>query len=490
MRSYALFHMLASALPALAVYWMDNASPIVQKAQEAIDNENMKKAMEYYDKAVELIPDVDKLEHSQEIKMATEILHLAGLIYSYARELGTVDKVGKESNLWQSVIYFEKSTKVDPKYWPSYANMAAVLADVGESGNHLGKYDESLEAYGKAIELLESGEATAPPGPETGPSSGMSQTLAELHYRMGLLLVPGMFEQDSVGEVDYATKQCTLLLDSKPTTKSCQMLASHSFHTALRYYPSHPDAMTALAIVTADATFGESTDPNHIRSLFDSYAGEFENSLVDKLDYNAFSRLRQSFDHAMSNEGRSGYVLKTTVDCGCGTGLSGEVFRNVSETLVGIDLSPKMIEMAREKNIYDALETGEIVERLTEHKPGEVSLIVAADAFNYCTELGDLFAAMYRALAYGGYAIFSLENVPAAMESKLDEHVKGWRWQFQPSGRIAHRKSYIEKTAKSHELDVSLYGDLDGFRREKGRDVRGHMFLLKKNPPAETQDEL
>jgi len=93
-------------------------------------------------------------------------------------------------------------------------------------------------------------------------------------------------------------------------------------------------------------------------------------------------------------------------------------------------------------------------------------------------------------LAYGGYAVFSLENVPAAMESKLDEHVKGWRWQFQPSGRIAHRKSYIEKTAKSHELDVSLYGDLDGFRREKGRDVRGHMFLLKKNPPAETQDEL
>mmetsp|Transcript_20497 Transcript_20497/g.46328 ORF Transcript_20497/g.46328 Transcript_20497/m.46328 type:complete len:489 (-) Transcript_20497:40-1506(-) len=484
-RSFALLHLLVSPLSSLAVYWMDEASPIVLSAQEAINDEHVKKAMEYYDKAVELIPDVDKLEHPQEIKMATEIYHLAGLMYSYAREMGTVDKVGKESNLWQSVIYFEMATKVDPKYWPSYANMAAVLADVEESGNHLGKYEESLEAYGKAIELLESGEATDPP--ELGSASGMRHTLGELHYRMGLNFVPGMFEQDSVGEVDYEIKLCTSRLGSN---KPCQMLASNSFHTALQHYPGHRDAMTALAIVTADATFGL-TDPTHVRSLFDSYAVEFEDSLVGELDYNAFSRLRQSFDHAMANEGRSGYVLKTTVDCGCGTGLAGDVFRNVSETLVGIDLSPKMIEIAREKKVYDSLETGDIVERLMEHKPGEVSLIIAADAFNYFTELDELFAAMYRALAYGGYAIFSLENVPAAMESRLDEHAKDWRWQFQPSGRIAHRRSYIEKTLKSHEFDVALYGDLDGFRTEKGADVRGHMFLLKKNPPANMKlDEL
>ena len=490
MRSYALFHLLVSPLSSLAVYWMDEATPILRTAQEAINNEQMTKAMEYYDKAVELIPDLDKLEHPQEKKMATEIYHLAGLIYSYARELGTVDDDGKESNLLQSVIYFELATKVDPKYWASFANMAAILADVEESGNHLGKYEESLAAYGKAIELLESGEATDPP--ETGPGSGMRHTLAELHYRMGLNFVPGMFEQDSVGAVDYETKLCTSPLGvKKPTTKTSQMLASNSFHTALQHYHGHRDAMTALAIVTADATFGL-TDPTHVRTLFDSYAVDFENSLVGELDYNAFSRLRQSFDHAMANEGRSDYVLKTTVDCGCGTGLAGDVFRNVSDTLVGIDLSPKMIEIAREKNIYDSLETGDIIERLTEHKPGEVSLIIAADAFNYFTELDDLFAAMYRALAYGGYAIFSLENVPAAMESRLDEHVKDWRWQFQPSGRIAHRKSYIEKTAKSHEFDVALYGDLDGFRTEKGADVRGHMFLLKKNPPpAENErDEL
>lgn len=43
-----------------------------------------------------------------------------------------------------------------------------------------------------------------------------------------------------------------------------------------------------------------------------------------------------------------------------------------------------------------------------------------------------------------------------------------WRWQITPSGRIAHRKEYVEEIAEAHSFDVVLYEKLDNFREEKG----------------------
>ena len=63
---------------------------------------------------------------------------------------------------------------------------------------------------------------------------------------------------------------------------------------------------------------------------------------------------------------------------------------------------------------------------------------------------------------------------------RLDQLKPDWHWQIESSGRIAHRKSYIEDTAKDHSLSVVLYEKLDSFRTEKGVGVRGHFFVLKK----------
>lgn len=55
-----------------------------------------------------------------------------------------------------------------------------------------------------------------------------------------------------------------------------------------------------------------------------------------------------------------------------------------------------------------------------------------------------------------------------------------WRWQLTPSGRFAHRKEYVEEVGIIHGLKVIHYESLDGFRREMGKDVRGHIFVMEK----------
>jgi predicted TPR repeat methyltransferase len=167
-------------------------------------------------------------------------------------------------------------------------------------------------------------------------------------------------------------------------------------------------------------------------------------------------------------------------------------FRNISSTLIGIDISPKIIEQAKQSHpVYDEYRIGDVREVLQQFK-GTVSLLVAADTFIYFNDLGQLFAAMKDALEVDGYALFSLENVSNDNEKRLLAHRPEWRWQITPSGRIAHRREYVETVANDNSFEVALYKDLNGFRKENGVDVPGHFFVLKRlsdNFPSGT-DEL
>src|SRR4029077_18883888 len=90
----------------------------------------------------------------------------------------------------------------------------------------------------------------------------------------------------------------------------------------------------------------------HVRTLFDQYAPRFDRALED-LGYRAPALLR---DAVTAHGTRFGTML----DLGCGTGLAGAALRPQVDWLVGVDLSPKMIEEARRKGVYDRLAVGDI----------------------------------------------------------------------------------------------------------------------------------
>ncbi|KAL9191055.1 hypothetical protein ACHAXT_000761 [Thalassiosira profunda] len=420
--------------------------------------------------------------------VATQAFFFLGMTHQDVASTET-EKGKQQEQLQRAAKSYAAATKIDPNHWSSFANMGVVLGDVGidhSSGNaavSLDMYEEAILSYQKAIDIL-TGDGESDQSP-TDPPENVREVVSELQYRIGLCLVPFLFSQDGATDEDKA-KQCTLSIGAmaKPTTRSCLELAAFQFQTALQFHPQHEGALHALTIVTADATFGMSTDTKKVHQLFEEYAPTFEHSLVDELGYDGFHRMRRGFDRAMASEGMSSKKFPLVVDAGCGTGLAGDQFRNISDTLIGVDLSPKILDLARERrpNVYDELKTGDIIEIL--HQYGEqkeqVSLLVAADTFIYFNDLNDLFDLTQAGLEEGGYAVFSLENVSVDNEKRLRMLKPDWRWQLTPSGRVAHRKEYVEETAKFHSLETVLYEKLDNFREEQGVGVRGHLFVMKK----------
>jgi predicted TPR repeat methyltransferase len=140
----------------------------------------------------------------------------------------------------------------------------------------------------------------------------------------------------------------------------------------------------------------------YVRTLFDQYAPRFDRALAD-LSYSAPEKLREA---VTKHDTRFGTML----DLGCGTGLAGAAFRPHVDWLAGVDLSPKMIEEARRKGLYDRLTVGDVARFLNDESEQSAHLIIAADVFAYIADFGEVAAAAARVLASDGVFGFTVET--------------------------------------------------------------------------------
>jgi predicted TPR repeat methyltransferase/Flp pilus assembly protein TadD len=345
------------------------------------------------------------------------------------------------------------AASLDEYHWASYANLGAILQD------HLKESAEALAVYNKALDILTQ-RTTEPTDPPEYPELVLSQ----LHYRIGLAIT-------------YAEKQKCVRQDNQDEVP-CKEMAANSFKLAIELDPNNEEARHMLASVTADATFTRASN-TYVTKLFEDYAGNFEHSLVQELGYDGFQRLRKAFDKALEGEGISSF--KIVVDAGCGTGLVGEQFRNVSDYLVGVDLSPSILEEAQRTRpgLYDEVIVGDVTEVFRAKAP--LSMIIAADSYIYFGDLVPLFESMEQSVAESGILAFTLEDAPDDMQEQLSS-IGAWRWQLQPSGRFAHNKDYIKQVGSSHSFETIYYESMRGFRHEVGVPVNGHIFIMRKMP--------
>lgn len=151
--------------------------------------------------------------------------------------------------------------------------------------------------------------------------------------------------------------------------------------------------------------------PAYVRTLFDHYAPDFDRSLTEGLNYSAPRLLLAAVEAAARGTGTAMHFA-AMLDLGCGTGLAGAAFRAKADTLVGVDLSPRMVEQARQKNIYDRLEVGDLLGFLAAEKAAgqTYDLVIAADVFAYLPDLAPVARAASAVLARGGLFAFSVES--------------------------------------------------------------------------------
>jgi predicted TPR repeat methyltransferase len=364
------------------------------------------------------------------------------------------------------------ATQLDPQHWSAYSNLGAVYYD------QLREYAPAWKAYHQAYTLL----VTTDPSSNnndvvtvTDPPIDATLILSQLQYRIGLCIsqldTTTTTTSTTTTPATTVPHQCVIPGDDPDRTSTnrvgnCNELAAHAFSVAIEYDPNNEAAKHMLATLTADATMHRASNV-YVKDLFDQYAHNFEHSLVQELQYTGFERLRRGFDRAFSFNDNTTNTSTTialpqfdiVVDAGCGTGLVGEQFRNISRTLIGVDLSEAIIAKAMETrpHLYDEVYVGDITTIFQERK-GTISLIIAADSFIYFGDLDPLFDAIRVGLQdHNGYIAFTLENVDMDTERVLDTSKPQWRWQLTASGRFAHRKEYVLQTAIDHGLELVHY---------------------------------
>lgn len=163
----------------------------------------------------------------------------------------------------------------------------------------------------------------------------------------------------------------------------------------------------------------------YVATLFDAMAEQFDHRLVSILAYDGPGVIRSLLDGAIAAD-----ASHDILDAGCGTGLCASVLAPMARRLVGVDLSPAMLDKARARGVYDALIHAELTAWL-ERQPAAFDLVVMADSLIYFGDLGRVFDAVCRSLRPGGLFAFTLELV-----SPQDSGDGGF--VLRPSGRYAH----------------------------------------------------
>lgn len=409
----------------------------------------------------------------------------------------------------QALDAYERAIALQPGY-------AMALCNRGNALRNLGRFDEALESYAAALrkkadypephlnralvlqQLARHEEALD----AFGAALSLRSTWPEaLHGAAVSLAARGDAEAALEGfdralqrRPDYAEAWCgraALLMRAQELEA-----AAESYRNALAVRPAYARAQLGLANVLraqgkrdaaaeaygharalgADAAtvgymlamLGVQDAPGaapgaYVATLFDQYAAKFDDHLQQVLQYRTPGLLVDALrPHLPQAHGLD------VLDLGCGTGLCAPLLRPLAARLEGVDLSPRMLDKARELDLYDALYCDELT-ALLRTRPAGYGLLAAADVMVYLGDLAPVLEAAHAALRPGGVLAFSVEASAEAQGFTL-----------QDSGRYAHARSYVEAEASRQGFSIAAIAD-SVLRQDAGREVNGLLVVLKRS---------
>lgn len=231
-----------------------------------------------------------------------------------------------------------------------------------------------------------------------------------------------------------------------------------AYRNALGLDPRDGEASHMIAALTGANT--ERAPATYIRGFFDTYADRFERHLVEDVEYQAPATLRALYDRVAGEA-----MLDTVMDLGCGTGLTARAFQGVVNRMIGVDLSPRMLQLAAATGLYAELHEADAALALAD--AGNLAAVLATDLLIYVGDLDAIFAAAARALVAGGWLLFSVE---------ADE---GEGYTLRPTGRYAQSPAYIRALVARHGMTEAGY-ERSRIRSGSDGDVDGDYWAIRK----------
>jgi predicted TPR repeat methyltransferase len=356
---------------------------------------------------------------------------------NYAEAHNNLGNTLKElGRLKEAEVSYGQAITLKPDYVEAYNNLGVLL-------ENLGRLKEAEISYKKAITL--------------------KADFAEAHYNLGNTLK----EQDRLKEAEASVRKAIAL---KPDFAEAHnnlggLLikfnrleeAKTFFKKAVEFKPDYGEAKHLLAALTENTT--NSPPREYVENLFDNYAINFENSLINKLEYKIPNKIIE-----IIVDKNPSIKLGSVLDLGCGTGLIGNEIKKYCSNLEGVDLSKSMLEKARAKNIYDKLEHKDIVEYLS-IKNLDFNYFISSDVLIYVGELSEIFKLIKSRNKLKGKFIFSTE------------HTDRDGFFLEQTGRYSHSKKYIESLCNKFGYKLSHF-EIVNLRKEKDKFIIGGLYFL------------
>ncbi len=206
--------------------------------------------------------------------------------------------------------------------------------------------------------------------------------------------------------------------------------------------------------------------PGYVQALFDQYAPRFESALIGDLGYRGPALLFKAV-LSVRAAAKMPAFFRCAIDLGCGTGLAALAFAEGVEHFSGVDLSPRMIELARATGLYAELDVADMLQGLRSRPDASTDLVLAADAMIYVDDLAPMVTEAARVLTPGGLLAFTTETHDG------DGVILG-------NGlRYAHAAAYVRATAVAADLELSLLEELSA-RNEVDVPVPGLVVVATK----------
>lgn len=408
-------------------------------------------ALKYYQKALDLCGDnpiywsglgitFERLERLDEAFHAYSRAIEAdpGFPDAYSNRANVYAKLGKH---WEAEADYKKAVRLDPQYASAFNNLGALLYDQE-------RYEEALECYRKAFIIN-------PKQAETCSNLAMAVKEAGDPAEAVGLYFNALHLNPALTKIHHYLAQALYDLYQSPQEDAKETAVKLAEKWA-QFFPDNPIAAHVCMALKGETP--EQAGDEYIRDLFDSFAESFEATLK-KLSYHVPDLLAAEMEKFPSG--------LRILDAGCGTGLNGAILKSHAAELTGIDLSEKMIAAADAKNLYDHLETTDIID-FCKRNEKKFDLVVLADVACYFGNLKPLAQAVAATLIAGGSVFLTLE------ESNLERD-----YVLRPSGRFAHSRAFAKEVLRAAGLEIRKLTP-SVLRKENGSPVDGMVIIAEK----------
>jgi len=377
-------------------------------------------------------------------------------------------------HLEAALAAYDRVIQLKPRYAEAHNNRAVVLGGLGRmedallscdqaisvnprhAGAHynrgnalkaLGRPEQALTAYGQAIQLNPGyAEAYSNCGNILFALERTEHAVAA--WERAVQLKPGL------PEVHNNLANALIKLGRIPE-------AIEALGTELHLNPKSTSARYLLAAL-GEADVPQQSPPEYVSRLFNDCAAEFDKHLVEKLGYRTPQLLFDVVSEQVNNPTEKLDIL----DLGCGTGLCGDLFSKLANTLVGVDLAELMIDKAKERGVYTDFIQADVCQALEKCRR-KFDLMLSADVFVYIGRLEEVFARAGEHLKPGGLFAFSIEVTET-----------GEDYELRQTGRYAHSPGYVQRLAEATGFET-VSSNFCVLRYEMGKPVAGSVVALR-----------